>query len=86
MWIRTKVIGLFKCVVAYSTYWRTNCVTPSFVVLQIVAVCHEAAISALQEDFNVIEVCKRHFESALGTVKPRTPMSLINLYKNYSNV
>ncbi|KAG8258181.1 spermatogenesis associated protein 5 [Homalodisca vitripennis] len=51
---------------------------------EVVAVCHEAAMSALQEDFNVAEVCDRHFVSALDTIKPRTPQSLLELYKTYS--
>uniref|UniRef100_A0A1B6KMP5 AAA+ ATPase domain-containing protein n=2 Tax=Graphocephala atropunctata TaxID=36148 RepID=A0A1B6KMP5_9HEMI len=51
---------------------------------EVVAVCHEAAMSALQEDFNVSEVCERHFVSALAMVKPRTPQSLLKLYETYS--
>lgn len=49
----------------------------------MVAVCHEAAINALQEDINAAEILKRHFLSALDMVKPRTPSSLLELYKRY---
>lgn len=50
---------------------------------QITAVCREAALLALQEDIKAQQVEARHFESALNTVKPRIPDSLIQSYISY---
>uniref|UniRef100_A0A8C7IBB1 AFG2 AAA ATPase homolog A n=1 Tax=Oncorhynchus kisutch TaxID=8019 RepID=A0A8C7IBB1_ONCKI len=50
---------------------------------KITAVCREAALLALQEDIKAQLIMGRHFESALKTVKPRVPDSLIQSYINY---
>ncbi|KAF3694206.1 Spermatogenesis-associated protein 5 Spermatogenesis-associated factor protein [Channa argus] len=50
---------------------------------EITAVCREAALLALQEDIKAQHIEPRHFESALNTVKPRIPDSLIQLYISY---
>uniref|UniRef100_A0A8C8JCW5 AAA+ ATPase domain-containing protein n=1 Tax=Oncorhynchus tshawytscha TaxID=74940 RepID=A0A8C8JCW5_ONCTS len=50
---------------------------------KITAVCREAALLALQEDIKAQLIMGRHFESALNTVKPRVPDSLIQSYINY---
>nr|XP_033488711.1 ATPase family protein 2 homolog isoform X1 [Epinephelus lanceolatus] len=50
---------------------------------EITAVCREAALLALQEDIKALHVEARHFESALNTVKPRIPDSLIQSYISY---
>ncbi|KAM3612819.1 uncharacterized protein V6R79_015152 [Siganus canaliculatus] len=50
---------------------------------EITAVCREAALLALQEDIKAQHVEARHFESALNTVKPRIPDSLIQSYISY---
>ncbi|XP_010744222.3 ATPase family protein 2 homolog [Larimichthys crocea] len=50
---------------------------------EITAVCREAALLALQEDIKAQQVEARHFESALNTVKPRIPDSLIQSYISY---
>lgn len=50
---------------------------------EIVAVCTEAAMTALQEDMNVATVKMSHFESALKIMTPRTPQSLLTLYDEY---
>ncbi|XP_024285215.2 ATPase family protein 2 homolog isoform X2 [Oncorhynchus tshawytscha] len=50
---------------------------------EITAVCREAALLALQEDIKAQLIMGRHFESALNTVKPRVPDSLIQSYINY---
>ncbi|KAF3838788.1 hypothetical protein F7725_010556 [Dissostichus mawsoni] len=47
------------------------------------AVCREAALLALQEDIKAQLIEARHFESALNTVKPRIPDSLIQSYISY---
>ncbi|XP_076005308.1 ATPase family gene 2 protein homolog A isoform X2 [Genypterus blacodes] len=50
---------------------------------EITAVCREAALLALQEDIKAQHIAARHFESALNTVKPRIPDSLIQSYISY---
>ncbi|KAM6923589.1 ATPase family gene 2 protein homolog A [Xenentodon cancila] len=50
---------------------------------EITAVCREAALLALQEDIKAQHIDARHFESALNTVKPRIPDSLIQSYVGY---
>ncbi|KAF7228653.1 spermatogenesis-associated protein 5-like [Nothobranchius furzeri] len=50
---------------------------------EITAVCREAALLALQEDIKAQHIQARHFESALNSVKPRIPDSLIQSYISY---
>ncbi|XP_021917204.1 spermatogenesis-associated protein 5 isoform X1 [Zootermopsis nevadensis] len=50
---------------------------------EVVAVCHEAALAALEEDLNATDVTCSHFMSALQLVTPRTPSSLLQLYEMY---
>ncbi|ALC39443.1 CG5776 [Drosophila busckii] len=50
---------------------------------ELQAVCHEAALSALQESFEATCVEWQHFESALDTVQPRTSPELLKLYEEY---
>lgn len=50
---------------------------------EVSAVCHEAAMFALQEDINSQTVQPRHFEEALTVIKPRITNELIQYYKNY---
>lgn len=47
------------------------------------AVCHEAAMFALQEDIGSQTVEQRHFDQALGVVHPRITEQLIQFYQNY---
>ncbi|XP_044060347.1 ATPase family protein 2 homolog isoform X2 [Siniperca chuatsi] len=58
---------------------RTNKYTGA----EITAVCREAALLALQENIKAQHIEARHFESALNTVKPRIPDSLIQSYISY---
>ncbi|XP_059470109.1 ATPase family gene 2 protein homolog A [Neocloeon triangulifer] len=52
---------------------------------EVSAVCHEAALAALQEDITATNVQPRHFEQALLSVTPRTPASLLEMYAQYQN-
>jgi AAA family ATPase len=51
---------------------------------QVVAVCKEAALKALEEDIEAKFVQMNHFISALDIVTPRTPKSLLKLYEDYT--
>ncbi|XP_076174088.1 ATPase family gene 2 protein homolog A isoform X2 [Ptiloglossa arizonensis] len=52
---------------------------------EIQAICHEAAMKALEEDLNAVIITKEHFKAALAIITPRTPTSLVNLYSDYIN-
>lgn len=52
---------------------------------EVNAVCHEAALKALEEDININKVSMKHFEMGLNIVTPRTPASLLKIYENISN-
>lgn len=54
-----------------------------FVLLQIIAVCREAALLALEEDIQANCIMRRHFTQALSTVTPRIPKSLRRFYEEY---
>ena len=58
-----------------------TCITS--VLFQIISVCHEAALFALQEDITTQLVQKHHFEQALSVVTPRTSENLKQFYTNY---
>ncbi|XP_065341728.1 ATPase family gene 2 protein homolog A [Cloeon dipterum] len=50
---------------------------------EVSAVCHEAALAALQDDINATELCMHHFSQALVSITPRTPASLLDLYASF---
>ncbi|XP_068632577.1 ATPase family gene 2 protein homolog A [Battus philenor] len=48
------------------------------------ALCHEAALRALEKDINCPEVTMEHFEHVLRDFKPRTPPSLLKVYEEFA--
>lgn len=50
---------------------------------EIVAVCREAGLQALQEDITAQSVTAAHFHTALTTVRPGVPDSLLQSYSLY---
>ncbi|XP_052277238.1 ribosome biogenesis protein SPATA5-like isoform X2 [Dreissena polymorpha] len=50
---------------------------------EVVSVCHEAALFALQEDISSICVRWGHFRSALAAVTPRTGADMLAFYERY---
>ncbi|XP_034666443.1 ATPase family protein 2 homolog [Drosophila subobscura] len=50
---------------------------------EIQAVCHEAAMRALEQSFEAEQVDWSHFEHALTAVQPRTSPELLRLYEDY---
>lgn len=52
---------------------------------EIQAICHEAAMRALEENLNAIVVTQEHFKVALSIITPRTPQGLVKLYEDYMN-
>ncbi|XP_018374595.1 PREDICTED: spermatogenesis-associated protein 5 [Trachymyrmex cornetzi] len=59
--------------------------TKDYTGAEIQALCHEAAMKALEEDINATLVTKEHFDAAFLAITPRTPDSLIKIYKDYMN-
>jgi AAA family ATPase len=57
--------------------------TESYSGAEVIAVCHEAALKALEENLSATNVKHSHFMSALQLVIPRTPSSLLKLYETY---
>lgn len=50
---------------------------------EVQAVCQEAALKALEEDFDCVTVAKKDFAKALHAVQPRTGPELLKLYEDY---
>nr|XP_054755238.1 ribosome biogenesis protein SPATA5-like [Lytechinus pictus] len=50
---------------------------------EVVAVCREAALSAMQESLDIQAVSQRHFDQALTNVKPQTTQESIRFYEEY---
>ncbi|KAG8511216.1 ATPase family protein 2, partial [Galemys pyrenaicus] len=57
--------------------------TDTYSGAEVVAVCREAALLALEEDIRAVSIRRRHFTRALSTVRPRIPESLCRLYEGY---
>ncbi|KRF85609.1 uncharacterized protein Dvir_GJ16276, isoform B [Drosophila virilis] len=62
---------------------RLVTLTAGYSGAEIQAVCHEAALSALEQSFEAEAVHWRHFEAALQMVQPRTSPELLRLYQEY---
>lgn len=50
---------------------------------EIEAVCNEAALKALEEDFESKQIMKRHFDLAIEDVKPRLNSDLLQVYNKF---
>ncbi|XP_003477137.2 ATPase family gene 2 protein homolog A isoform X2 [Cavia porcellus] len=50
---------------------------------EIIAVCREAALLALEENIKAMCIMKKHFTQALSMVTPRIPESLRRFYEDY---
>lgn len=59
--------------------------TEGYTGAEIQAICHEAAMKALEENLDATVVKKEHFIAAFKTVTPRTPASLLKIYEDYMN-
>ncbi|CAK6445961.1 unnamed protein product [Pipistrellus nathusii] len=57
--------------------------TDTYSGAEVIAVCREAALLALEEDFKANCISKKHFTQALSTVTPRIPESLRRFYEEY---
>lgn len=66
-----------KCYISENQY-RLPSLSP-----QVIAVCREAALLALEEDIKAKCIRKKHFTQALSTVTPRIPASLRRFYEDY---
>ncbi|XP_038214420.1 ATPase family protein 2 homolog [Zerene cesonia] len=61
--------------------------TEGFSGAEIQALCHEAALQALERDLECSAVCMEHFENILSKrdFKPRTPQSLLDIYEQFAS-
>lgn len=59
--------------------------TKDYTGAEIQAICHEAAMKALEEDLDAAVVTREHFDAAFKVITPRTPSSLIKIYKDYTD-
>ncbi|CAH1777381.1 unnamed protein product [Owenia fusiformis] len=50
---------------------------------EIVAVCHEAAMAAMEESMKADSVTKQHFQTALSLVKPRNTPDSMEVFTNF---
>ncbi|XP_015449393.1 spermatogenesis-associated protein 5 [Pteropus alecto] len=57
--------------------------TDTYSGAEIIAVCREAALLALEEDIQANCIMRRHFTQSLSTVTPRIPESLRRFYEDY---
>uniref|UniRef100_H0WT88 AFG2 AAA ATPase homolog A n=1 Tax=Otolemur garnettii TaxID=30611 RepID=H0WT88_OTOGA len=57
--------------------------TDTYSGAEIIAMCREAALLALEEDIQANCIRKRHFTQALSAVTPRIPESLRRFYEDY---
>ncbi|XP_021537149.1 ATPase family protein 2 homolog isoform X1 [Neomonachus schauinslandi] len=57
--------------------------TDTYSGAEIIAVCREAALLALEEDIQANCIMRRHFTQALSTVTPRISKSLRRFYEEY---
>ncbi|XP_045854382.1 ATPase family protein 2 homolog [Meles meles] len=57
--------------------------TDTYSGAEVIAVCREAALLALEEDIQANCISRRHFTQALSTVTPRIPKSLRRFYEEY---
>lgn len=57
-----------------------------FVIFQVVAVCNEAAMLALDENMEATLVSRKHFVAALQIVTPRTSQNYLQLCERYKNL
>ncbi|GBP53020.1 Spermatogenesis-associated protein 5 [Eumeta japonica] len=58
--------------------------TEGFSGAELHAVCHEAALKALEENIDSVEVKVEHFEHALKEFTPRTPHNLLKIYEEFT--
>ncbi|XP_046962410.1 ATPase family protein 2 homolog [Vanessa cardui] len=58
--------------------------TDGFSGAELQALCHEAALLALEKDLACPEVAMEHFEHVLKNFRPRTPSSLLKIYEEFS--
>lgn len=58
--------------------------TDGFSGAELEALCHEAALRALEKDLECPAVTMEHFEHVLKDFKPRTPASLLKVYEEFA--
>ncbi|OQS02373.1 ATPase AFG2 protein [Thraustotheca clavata] len=57
--------------------------TDRFSGAELAAYCREAALCAIQEDYNTKSVARRHFNSALGMITPQIDDQMLDFFDHY---
>lgn len=53
---------------------------------EIVAVCNEAALFAMQENIDIDAVAWRHFQQSFATLKPRTSQEMLKNFQKFATL
>lgn len=64
----------------WRAHIRKRCTFPDE---QVVAVCQEAALIALEEDIEARHITALHLEAALQLVRPRISQETVQYYESY---
>ncbi|CAJ0825861.1 6409_t:CDS:10 [Entrophospora sp. SA101] len=51
---------------------------------EIVSLCQESALNAMEEDINITQVCRRHFVRALNNLSKRITPEMIEFYETFA--
>lgn len=84
---RLQIIELKLCKMSTSDDVNSHNLatrTEGFSGAELQALCHEAALRALEKDLDCPEVTMEHFEHVLKDFKPRTPQSLLKVYEEFA--
>ncbi|CAH2108683.1 unnamed protein product [Euphydryas editha] len=84
---RLQIIELKLCKMSTSDDVNSHSLatrTEGFSGAELQALCHEAALRALEKDLDCPEVTMEHFEHVLKDFKPRTPASLLKIYVEFA--
>ena len=62
-----------------------SCQCEGFSGAEVCQVCQEAALIAMEEDINAMEVGLSHFQQAVNGITPRITPAMISTYMDYKN-
>ncbi|XP_025424220.1 spermatogenesis-associated protein 5-like isoform X3 [Sipha flava] len=60
--------------------------TENYSGAEVISICHEASLKAMEEDINADQVEMRHFEASLQSLSPQTPLWLLKIYEKFSGI
>ncbi|KAE9537179.1 hypothetical protein AGLY_006202 [Aphis glycines] len=60
--------------------------TENYSGAEVISICHEASLKALEENIKAEQVEMCHFEVSLQSLKPQTPLWLLKIYEKFSGI